>query len=211
MRCPKCGFVSFDFIEKCVKCGKNISEAATDLKGTVCSAPPPRFLNLDRAGAKEKPQDTKAAPEAAEAFEAGGEEDVYVDLSVGGASAPVAPAAEAGLMHLEGGEASPEPEMLVTAEEPAESAIDLSDLAPAEEGAEVGTEEFAFAIGDEKPTVTEAAGEGGQGLEDLKVEGIDLDSAPAPPAGRDKVVPSVKTGTALDNFDVDLGDLFGKK
>ena len=58
----------------------------------------------------------------------------------------------------------------------------------------------------------EEAGATGLGLEDLKVDGIDLDSNQG---GGDsesgKVTPSVKTGTALDDFDFDLGDLMTSK
>ncbi|MDH3392248.1 MAG: hypothetical protein OEL85_10685, partial [Desulfobulbaceae bacterium] len=78
-----------------------------------------------------------------------------------------------------------------------EEVIGISDLAPAEEELEVAVEEVEEEL--------EAVG-AGQGLGDLQVDGIDLESTP----GVDdpgKVVPSVKTGTALDDFDFDLGDL----
>jgi len=52
------------------------------------------------------------------------------------------------------------------------------------------------------------------GLEDLQVDDLDL-NAPAPlVAGSklgEKLMPSVKTGTALDDFDIDLGELIKKK
>ena len=83
-----------------------------------------------------------------------------------------------------------------------EEVIGISDLAPAEEELEVDVEEVEEEL--------EAVG-AGQGLGDLQVDGIDLETTP----GVDdpgKVVPSVKTGTALDDFDFDLGDLLtGKK
>ena len=74
-----------------------------------------------------------------------------------------------------------------------ESAIGISDLAPSEEVEE--TEEKAAQ---------------GSGLEALDVEGLDLDSAPEA-TDPDKITPSVKTGTALDDFEVDLGDLMSSK
>ncbi len=83
-----------------------------------------------------------------------------------------------------------EPLIDLAGEEPQEETIDISDLAPA---------------GEEPAAQPDQAGE----LEDLEVVGIDLESKPA--AGG-KVMPSVKTGTALDDFDIDLGDLIpGKK
>lgn len=49
------------------------------------------------------------------------------------------------------------------------------------------------------------------GLEDLNFNGLDLDTpaklASGSTAGK-RFLPSVKTGTALDKFDIDLGDLF---
>lgn len=189
MRCPKCSYISFDMVEKCVKCGKNISGSATELRGTVASVPPPPFLSPDYSERKQG----GAEPEEEEAFDLGDEDEVFVDFS-----AEEGPAVEAATL----------------VEEPPveEAAIDISDLAAVEKEPaqfdEVGMEEVAFAIGDEKPSTSEAMG---QGLEDLKVEGIDLDASPAPPSGRDTVAPPVKTGTALDNFDVDLDEVFGKK
>ena len=133
------------------------------------------------------------------------EGEVFVDFS-----SEEGPAVEA--------EAAGEAEFVVEAEaaveepEVGEEAIDIADLAPVEKAAapieEAGSEEFAFAIGDEKPSVSESTG---QGLEDLKVEGIDLFASPPPPSGKDNVMPSVKTGTALDDFDVDLENCSGKK
>ena len=52
------------------------------------------------------------------------------------------------------------------------------------------------------------------GLEDLNFNGLDLDT-PAKlltgSAAGKRFLPSVKTGTALDKFDIDLGDLFSDK
>lgn len=46
MRCPKCGYTSFDNLERCKKCKKNIAAAAAALMGTVASAVPPSFLAM---------------------------------------------------------------------------------------------------------------------------------------------------------------------
>ncbi|MBV5317054.1 MAG: hypothetical protein JZU50_04555 [Desulfobulbaceae bacterium] len=51
------------------------------------------------------------------------------------------------------------------------------------------------------------------GLEDLQVNGLDLEAPAKSVAGSatgKRYFPSVKTGTALDSFDVDLGDLFAE-
>ncbi len=47
MRCPKCGYISFDYLEVCQKCKKNIKEVADQLPGGVLAVDPPSFLNLD--------------------------------------------------------------------------------------------------------------------------------------------------------------------
>ncbi|MHB8810588.1 MAG: hypothetical protein ACYC9M_11315 [Desulfobulbaceae bacterium] len=91
------------------------------------------------------------------------------------------------------------------AEEPQAPAFDIGALTPPQEELvtmEEPVEELEFATA-EASSPKPASG----GLADLKVEGIDLEVAP----GKGKAVPSVKTGTALDNFDIDLGDLIPKK
>ena len=44
MRCPKCGYISFDHMSSCSKCGRDISELATELQGTSIKADTPTFL-----------------------------------------------------------------------------------------------------------------------------------------------------------------------
>lgn len=188
MRCPKCSFISFDFQETCVKCGKNISAAAEELHGTVASMAPPAFLKFDFTEAEPEVEEAAAEgfeAEAEQEFDLGGEEEVAVDLGAEGEAAE------------EGGE-----DFAIEAEE--EPEMDMADLAPAEE--EAVAEDFEVSA-EEEPATKEAAG---QGLADLNVEGVDLETAPPAPE-QGKVMPSVKTGTALDDFDIDLGDLLPKK
>ena len=44
MRCPKCGYISFDNVEKCLKCKKNISATAKLFQGSVLNVAAPVFL-----------------------------------------------------------------------------------------------------------------------------------------------------------------------
>jgi hypothetical protein len=44
MRCPKCGFISFDHLTSCAKCGRDISETASELQGTSIKVETPMFL-----------------------------------------------------------------------------------------------------------------------------------------------------------------------
>ena len=46
MRCPKCGYISFDFVDECLKCKKNIKSASDVLMGAVPKVPAPSFLKF---------------------------------------------------------------------------------------------------------------------------------------------------------------------
>jgi hypothetical protein len=46
MRCPKCGFISFDHLDECLKCKKNIKASTGALGGFVLNVKPPVFLDL---------------------------------------------------------------------------------------------------------------------------------------------------------------------
>lgn len=206
MRCPKCSFVSFDLLESCVKCGKNISEAATELEGTVVAVEAPSFLRASGVGTSQDVPEETAGLDSEEALDLGaeGEEESMAfsfddEPSVEASSEEVemdfsGVATEEADVEMDlGAEDTPDLDLGSGDEE----VIGISDLAPAEEELEVAVEE----VEEELETVG-----AGQGLGDLQVDGIDLESTP----GVDdpgKVVPSVKTGTALDDFDFDLGDL----
>ena len=45
MRCPKCGFISFDHLTSCTKCGKDIADVASELQGTSINVETPMFLS----------------------------------------------------------------------------------------------------------------------------------------------------------------------
>ena len=206
MRCPKCSFVSFDLLESCVKCGKNISEAATELQGTVVATEAPSFLMLADAGAPQGVPDDTVGADSEEALDLGAEgEEESMDFSFDDEPSVEASSEE---VEMDFGEVADTEEADIEIDLGAEDTFDvdlgsddeevigISDLAPEEE-LEVAVEEVEEEL--------EAVG-AGQGLGDLQVDGIDLESTP----GVDdpgKVVPSVKTGTALDDFDFDLGDL----
>ena len=44
MRCFKCGFISFDHLTSCSKCGKDTAEVASELQGTSIKVETPMFL-----------------------------------------------------------------------------------------------------------------------------------------------------------------------
>jgi len=94
--------------------------------------------------------------------------------------------------------------------------LDISDLAPPfeEDLQQPAKEDEPVAALSARLTVpSPPQGVAPAALEDLQYNGLDLD-APArfvsgSAAGK-RYSPSVKTGTALDKFDIDLGDLFKK-
>ena len=244
MRCPKCGFISFDLVKTCGKCGRDISEEAGLPRGTATNIESPLFLRFDAA---------KAAPEAPEGVAGEMEfetEDAVMDMEEETSreiefslddepdtgkvatrtadirleeTTPAEAAGEKGLGEIE--EAPQEEDFTINLGEegPAEQAgeeptfdfaeIDISDLAPTEKETDnlLVAESVAEVIVAEEAPAASSARARLAALEDLQFKGIDLETQAisaqdAVPAG--KISSSIKTGTALDSFDVDLGDLF---
>lgn len=46
MRCPKCGYISFDHLETCLNCSKDLSDSLSSVQGTTYHATPPMFLQI---------------------------------------------------------------------------------------------------------------------------------------------------------------------
>ena len=49
MRCPKCGYISFDHLDTCLKCNKNIAGTSELLHGSVYNVAAPAFLKFTAA------------------------------------------------------------------------------------------------------------------------------------------------------------------
>ena len=83
--------------------------------------------------------------------------------------------------------------------------LDISDLAPPSKKQAESAQQRSGS--DDTPLSAEKYP---AGLGDLNVAGLDLDGPAKLVSGSagKRFLPSVKTGTALDNFEVDLGDLF---
>lgn len=47
MRCPKCGFISFDHLDTCLKCKKDIKSTSESLHGSVYNVAAPSFLKFN--------------------------------------------------------------------------------------------------------------------------------------------------------------------
>lgn len=74
MRCPKCGYISFDHLEECLKCNKNIKTAVSDLFGSTYNVQAPNFLKLPQ----EQNEEPSGKLELSEAQSFGAGEE-YVD------------------------------------------------------------------------------------------------------------------------------------
>ena len=243
MRCPKCGYITFDHLETCTKCRKKIAAMSEQLSGTVFKAEAPAFLQFkvhepgtdNDASVELFPENNDIDVE----FSFDGKEDVSdkaqaseeieFDFMDESQDAPASQGDED-----EGGD---ELDLALFNEESVEldldegdtdvaeskdgpqldfSELDISDLAPpaADEddlsSAELTLEDPASApVASAKDSAQSSMGIGG-GLEDLQMDGLDLEMPPLPPAGiatGKKMRPAVKTGTALDGFDIDLGEL----
>ena len=274
MRCPKCGFISFDHLDSCRKCGKNIAQAAAALNGTVYAALAPNFLEGEHGGAADEEDYEDSFPEsggidATQSIEMDQLED---NLEFSMDKEQVDDEAEFDLeMDLNALEESPESNELdlgmtedldelglgefteEKAEEPTELAldddlfgqeeervaespqlnfddIDMSDLQAPQEEAEKESLTETFILDDEfsddtpapaapprrkaQPSPAPAADKQRGELEDLLFDGIELGDSPSartPASKQLKSQKGVKTGTALDEFEIDLGDLIPKK
>jgi hypothetical protein len=63
MRCPKCGFISFDHLATCLNCSKDISEVSSTAHGTTYNAAAPMFLKFTQSsGPKEGSFTRKEVP-----------------------------------------------------------------------------------------------------------------------------------------------------
>jgi hypothetical protein len=74
MRCPKCGYISFDHLEECLKCKKDIKTISNDLYGSTYNIPAPTFLKLPQEQAEDPSKPIDLAGELS--FDT---EDEYVD------------------------------------------------------------------------------------------------------------------------------------
>jgi hypothetical protein len=77
MRCPKCGYISYDHLEECLKCKKNIRAASDSLNGTVYNVAAPAFLLFGDAVRDAEPEEVE---EFVDAFDS---EDDYLDDALG--------------------------------------------------------------------------------------------------------------------------------
>ena len=260
MRCPKCGFTSYDHLETCKKCHKLLIDVATVVNGTTYEAVAPLFLKITReieqasvAHAVQKLdfEEIETDETSNEPLRQGIDTEFVLDeLAFDSANAADDSAQNAQQRELtvefdDFQDVSPRDEFTLDMEvQPEDSdvaamppidfgALDISDLAPpSHQGAEITPPTLSLLKEDTElappqtppkiETVITASPKSSDrmsaapaaSLEDLNFNGLDLDSpakiVTGSAAGK-RYLPSVKTGTALDKFDIDLGDLFPEK
>lgn len=64
MRCPKCGYISFDHLEVCLKCKKNIEASSSSLNGFVLNVRAPSFLDLQLQQDDKSPEEIELGEDA---------------------------------------------------------------------------------------------------------------------------------------------------
>jgi hypothetical protein len=64
MRCPKCGYISFDHLTTCLNCSKDLSDHSSAAHGTTYNAVAPGFLKFpSRGDLREEDEDIEMMPE----------------------------------------------------------------------------------------------------------------------------------------------------
>ncbi len=252
MRCPKCGYISFDHLESCKKCNKQVSDYSSEINGTTYDMESPSFLQF--VVTEEEDAFEEQPVEAIEEFieeadgvieladfddgpEPSGEPSIELDeisLDIEDEVVEVVEDDDIVLNLDDLDDASPledfniesstdQDEQEINASPIDFGDLDISDLTPPDIDDKASDVEAAPAVEiveepviedesavDAPPSVPEetiSKKEGGQGLEDLLLDELDLGSTEQPVTVSSKIEP-IQTGTALDNFNVDLGELF---
>jgi len=149
MRCSKCGFISFDHLLSCAKCGKDLAEVASELQGTSIKVDPPMFLSSALAAFSE-------SEESFEEHAMDGEVDEGIDFDMGMDAEEEGPIEMADSQEdvdfsIEEEEAAdisfgePEPEETVAVEAEADEGADVKlEMEAEEESVEVEVAEDSF-------------------------------------------------------------------
>jgi len=252
MRCPKCGYTSFDHLATCKKCLKSLADVSATVNGTTYDAVAPLFLKITREMEQTSVPHTvqkldfeefEVEDSANEPLRQGIDTEFILDeLPLDNASSEITQkeSQEALLVELDDfQEVSPRNEFTLDLEMKSEEEVgtmppidfgelDITDLAPPSRQtprdtlAPQFTNDNVLADASQpavtstvtQPSTNRVAVAPAASLEDLNFNGLDLE-APAKivtgSAAGKRYLPSVKTGTALDKFDIDLGELFAEK
>ena len=211
MRCPKCGFISFDSLLSCGRCQSDLSLVSAELRGTATEVAGIFFLGALLSGGEGRPESVVSGltSEAAEILVAGGASEdstagiVGEDASPAGGEEP--PALEFDLDEMPSLEAEPAE---IALESPApEDVSAASVLAPEEDSLPPGGEGEAALPATEQP---DEPGPLGVELEELKDVSLNLgeevaDAATAGPGLSEEPAPAGPP--AVDLNEIDISDL----
>jgi hypothetical protein len=217
MKCSKCGFISFDHLSACKKCGANLSHARSGLGFTEAVPSPPAFLKgLPEEGGSPVGDTTRKEIKSAstpgsrpEAQSSHGTEFSMGNLSSG----------EAPPRSLDADEDTEEwaidSQWLEELDEPATPEfIDSDDLVLElvdDEGASMGNKPD-LSLGSSRGAGPDQRGRSlelnlDESLEDMFLEDFSIESGGAPAAGQQtksaEPVPTAKTGLALGSLELD--------
>ncbi len=217
MRCPKCGYISFDHMESCRKCKKDISGTA-DVEGTTYHASAPSFLRVPEKNTADPVEENMSALQSNDEIEGEFEFsdpdlDILVDDDENGATItfgeadidngdfllePEDESDEDGTFEFElddDTDSSDDVESIAAPLNVPDELSDISDLAPPEEGdgpiASVSSD-MSLSLDDETSLD-----------EELDLDGLDLDLG----LGGDKKVADSDMSLSLDDIDLSPGDL----
>ena len=165
MRCPKCGYISFDRQKSCGKCSNDLTAVAEQLQGTLSKAAPPFFLGA----ALGKPETYAAEPGPAHH-----EEEEPLDLDELVADTPPTDEDELDFAGapLDEDDLEDQPLPSFSFED-----IDVSDLVPPQEQEEA--EEPVLSLGDEEEEalIAPIPGDDDNSLTGIEFPGFDSDDA----------------------------------
>jgi len=241
MRCPKCNYISFDNQDICNKCRKPI-KIIEELDGVIFAAQPPLFLDLNNDSSRgiadndvvdldgiidsetivEISMDGDENHDIEEIeIDFGKEDDQGFSLELDGDESDIEEIDLSEDESIDGTISFDSTSVEENSQEDQDERdvllgfkdIDISDLA-SPEGESPGHDISDNVDIDLANPDTRAPSEPRAGLDDLLIDGLDLDASSPPVAGSKSyhiARPSLKTGTALDDFQVDLGELVAEE
>jgi hypothetical protein len=218
MRCPKCGYISFDHMESCLKCKKDIS-GSTEVEGTTYHAAAPSFLRVPEKSEPEYAEESSSSPNMNSGFA----EDDY-DFSDPDLDILVDEDDEEGTISF-GGSDQDEDDFLLESDEESdgEERIEFDLDEDLDFGDAEKTESSSLSVPDELSDISDlappaeagspvASNSDGMSLslddemsldEDLDLDGLDLDLG----LRGNKKVADADLSLSLDDIDLSPGDI----
>ena len=165
MRCPKCGFISFDHLTSCAKCKRDVSELAVELQGTSIKSELPMFLSGALGAFSAEEEETFEE----QALDTEMEEGIDFDMEMEGEEEVAG--ADIDFSFEDEGEEQAD---ISLAEAEAVEDVDF-DLGVGAEEVEISEEEKTDALAAEAEEIEEAEEGAATGFEELDLSGTDAE------------------------------------